>query len=690
MSRCLPLLAATLALAAATPGLGQADAPGGRPFTAKDLVSLERVSDPHLSPDGRKVVFSQRSTDLDANKGVSAIWEVAADGATPAVKLAASAGGANHPRWSPDGKSVYFLSTRSGSSQVWRTDASGTTATQITRLPLDVGEFRITPDGRGLVVALSVFPDCPTLACTVDRTAAKAAGKAHGTVYDRLFIRHWDSWADGTRNHLFSLKLDTPDTATDLMRGFDGDSPSQPFGDDDDFALSPDGREVTFSARVAGKTEPWSTNFDLWTVPLDASRPPVNVTPDNPAEDVGPSYSPDGSQLAWRAMKRPGFEADRFGVMVRDLKTGKTREVDTSFDRSADRIAWSSDGRALYLTAGDTGTQRLFRLDIATGAVRPLTTGGHVDGFDLAGKTVVLARNSLAAPSELYRLPDKGALVPLTEANRTALSGVAMSDYEPFTFAGWNGETVHGYVMRPHGWQPGKAYPTAFIIHGGPQGSFGDGWSFRWNPQTYAGRGYAVVFIDFHGSTGYGQAFTDTISGHWGDRPLEDLQKGWAAAQAKYSWIDGDRACALGASYGGYMVYWIAGNWSKPWKCLVDHDGVYDTRFNGTATEELWFSEWENNHATPSADPAAYERFNPANHVGDWDKPMLVIHSARDYRVTLDQGVAAFTALQRKGIESRFLYFPDENHWVLKPANSLQWHATVEDWLKAHIGTEPR
>ena len=689
VARLPSLLAAALLLAAA-PGAALADTPAARPFTARDLVTLERAGDPQLSPDGRRVAYSQRATDLDANKGVSSLWLVPADGTAPPVKLAVSAGGASHPRWSPDGKTLYFLSSRSGSAQVWRSDDGGQSAVQVTRLPLDVGEFRMAPDGRTLVVALAVYPDCPTLTCTVERTAAKAASKAHGVVYDRLFIRHWDSWADGTRNHLFAVPLDAGDRATDLMPGLDGDSPGQPFGDDDDFAISPDSREVTFSARIAGKTEPWSTNFDLWTVPLDASRPPRNITPDNPAEDVGPTYSPDGTRLAWRAMKRPGFEADRFGVMVRDLKTGQTREVDPAFDRSADKIVWSADGRALLLTAADTGAQRLFRLDAATGAVRPLTTGGHVSAFTAAGRTVVVAKDSLGGPADLYRLAPSGDAVALTAANAARLKDVALSAYEPFTFAGWNGETVHGYVMRPANWRPGQKYPTAFIIHGGPQSSFGDGWSYRWNPQTYAGRGYAVVFIDFHGSTGYGQAFTDAISGHWGDRPLEDLQKGWDAAQAKYAWIDGDRACALGASYGGFMIYWIAGNWSKPWKCLVDHDGVFDPKFMALSTEELWFAEWENGHATPFADPAAYDRFNPANHVAAWNTPMLVIHSARDYRVPLDQGVAAFTALQRKGVESRFLYFPDENHWVLKPQNSLQWHATVEDWLKTWIGTEPR
>ena len=261
----------------------------------------------------------------------------------------------------------------------------------------------------------------------------------------------------------------------------------------------------------------------------------------------------------------------------------------------------------------------------------------------------------------------------------------AWGEYEQFNFIGWNNETVHGYVVKPWNYQPGRKYPVAFLIHGGPQGSFGDGWSYRWNPQTYAGLGYAVVMIDFHGSTGYGQAFTDSISQHWGDRPLEDLQKGWAAAQAKYAFLDGDKACALGASYGGFMVNWIAGNWPQPWKCLVSHDGVFDQRAMGYATEELWFTEWEQG-GTPYDKPANYEQFNPVNHVKDWKVPMLVIHGQLDYRIPVEQGIAVFTALQRRGIESKFLYFPDENHWVLKPQNSVLWHDTVNGWLQQHIG----
>jgi dipeptidyl aminopeptidase/acylaminoacyl peptidase len=675
-------LALSLAtLLATTPALA-------RPFTAEDLVGLDRISDPRLSPDGNVVAYDLRTTDLAKNKGVHAIWLARADAAwgdaPKPTKLAASEGGGTHPRWSADGKAIYFLSSRGGSPQVWRADVPDGKAVQVTNLPLPVGEFALAPDGHTLVVAMAVFPDCQTPACTKQRMDARHADKASGQVFDKLFVRHWDEWQDGTRNHLFALKLGDDGVASGdpvpLMAHFDGDSPTKPFGGDEDFAISPDSRSLIFSAREAGRTEPWSTNFDLYQVPLDGSAAPEDLTKSNPAWDAAPVFSPDGKFLAYKAMKRPGFEADRFGIMLRDLASGATREVAPDWDRSADALAWDNDGN-LLTTATDNGHQILYRIDPATGARTALTHDGHVASMTTAGKRIVYAQDTLAAPDELFKLEGDGTS-RLTNRSAEQLTGVEMGRYEQFAFKGWNNETVHGYVMQPSAMEPGKKYPVAFVVHGGPQGSFGDSWSFRWNPEFYAGLGYGVVFIDFHGSTGYGQNFTDSISGHWGDRPLEDLQKGWAAALDKYPFLDGNRACALGASYGGFMVYWMAGVWNAPFKCFVDHDGVFDNRMMGYSTEELWFSEWENGHVKPWQVPEDYERFNPVNQVGNWEKPMLVVHSAQDFRIPLEQGLAAFTALQQRNIPSELLTFPDENHWVLKPANSLQWHHTVGAWLQ--------
>ncbi|SEQ59451.1 Dipeptidyl aminopeptidase/acylaminoacyl peptidase [Solimonas aquatica] len=658
-------------------------------FTPRDLVMLDRVSDPRLSPDAQRVAYTQRSTDFEANKGVNQIWLLELAGGKP--RALSSSGSNSSPRWSADGKSLYFLSTRSGSSQVWRLDLSGGEAQPVTQLPLDVNSFVLAPDGKGLTFAVDVFIDCKNdLACSKTRFDTQAASKASGRLYERLFIRHWDSWANGARSQLFTARFNADGrigTPLWVSQDIDGDVPSKPFGDDGEYAYSPDAKNLVFAARIAGRTEAWSTNLDLYWVPADASKKPVNLTPANLATDTGPVFSPDGRYLAYRAMKRAGFESDRYAIMLRDLHSGALREVAPDWDRSAEGLQFSADGKTLYTHADDLGQHRVFAVDVASGAVKALTGDGHVGGFDVVANTLVYAYDTLNAPADLYALNLAAGEAPrrLSQANAERLKRIRFGEFEQFRFAGWNGETVYGHVMKPWNFEPGKKYPVALIVHGGPQGSMGNDWHYRWNPAVFAGMGYAVVFIDFHGSTGYGQAFTDSISRDWGGKPLEDLQKGWAHVLKSYDFIDGTRAAALGASYGGFMMNWIAGNWPDAFRCIVNHDGVFDSRMMYYATDELWFDEWE--HGVPHyVDPSVYEKFNPANHVAQWKTPMLVIHSEKDYRVNVEQGIAAFTALQRRGIASQMLVFPDENHWVLKPQNSLQWHETVQAWLKRWIG----
>ena len=537
-----------------------------------------------------------------------------------------------------------------------------------------------------------------------ERLTERADAPASGVVYDQLFVRHWDTWRDGTRSRLFVADLPAAraaavKTVRALGHALDGDIPSRPFGGADDYTWAPDGQSLVATVRIAGRTEPWSTNFDLYRIDAVGDAAPVNLTETNPATDTGPVFSADGGTLFYRAMKRAGFEADRYALMALDLASGQAREIAPRWDRSPSSIAPSADGRALYVAAQDTGQYPLFRVDLDGGDVTPLVGDGSVSSFAVKGDTVALTRNSLQTGDVLYtaslqQLGEAGEGEPplrkITETAAERLPDVAFGAAEQFSFRGAGNATVYGYVVKPWNYQEGQTYPVAFLIHGGPQGSMANSWSYRWNAQTYAGQGYAVVMIDFHGSTGYGQAFTDAITGDWGGKPLEDLQKGWAAAQQRYAFLDGDRACALGASYGGYMVNWIAGNWfdrrgNAPFKCLVNHNGVFDTRSMGLVTEELWFTEWEFG-GTVAENPRAYERFNPARHIEKWVTPTLVVAGQNDFRVPIDQSLSSFTALQRKGVESKLLYFPDENHWVLKPANSILWHDTVNAWLEQHIG----
>ena len=678
-------------LAAALAAANVHAAPRG--LTVEDLATLERVGSPVVSPDATRVVYTVRATDMAKNRGHTSIWVAGIDGKAAPKALVTHESSSLDPEWSPSGDAVYFLSTRSGSAQVWRQSAAGGEPTQVTNLPLDVDNFRLSPAGDRIALSMAVFRDCADLACTKGRMDAQSKNKASGRVYDRLFVRHWDTWADGRNAVLFSASLDAngrvSSAPVSLSGTLDGDVPSKPFGDREEYRFSPDGKTVVFSARIAGKTEAWSTNFDLYSVPAAGGSAPRNLTADNPAWDAKGVFSPDGRTLAYLAMARPGFEADRFQIMLMDVASGKKRRLAEGWDRSAGALQWSADGKTLVVDAEDVGQHRLFAIDVASGKVNALTDKGSVGAFDMRRDTLAFTHASLASPAQLHTMALRGGKArQLTKNNADKLADVRFGEFEQFSFAGANGDTVHGYVMKPwnaaSGTNAGAKYPVAFLVHGGPQGSFGNAWSYRWNPQVYAGAGYATVFIDFHGSTGYGQKFTDSISGDWGGKPLEDLQKGLDAAVKKFPWLDRERSCALGASYGGYMMNWIAGNWPDGFKCLVNHDGVFDTRGMAYSTEEQWFTDWENG-GPYFAVPEQHERFNPVHHVNKWKTPMLVIQGDLDFRIPTAQALSTFTALQRRGIDSKLLVFPDENHWVLKPANSVLWHNTVIGWLDQYL-----
>ena len=658
---------------------GEATSQETHPFSVHDMLAMDRISDPQVSPDGKWIVFVLRKTDLKANKGRTDLWLVNVDG-TKLRRLTSHPENDSNPRWSPDSKSIWFISNRTESSQVWQIHIDGGEAEQVTEQPLDVGNLVVSPDGKHIAFTMEVFSDCNSIECTKKRLDEIKERKASGLIYNRVFIRHWDSWKDGRRSHLFVMPSSGGD-ARDVMRNMDADTPSKPFGGPEEITFTPDGKELIFTARDAGRGEAWSTDFDLYRAPVDGSEAPQCITEKNKAWDTSPVFSPDGKTLAYLAMAKAGYESDRFRIILRTWPNGKERILTKNWDRSLSTICWSANSNTIYTTANNIGQKSLFSVDAATGETRTIVSDGYVSSPCIAGQRIVYGLDNLKSPAELYSVESDGSDVRfITQINAEKIAAVRMGDYEQFSVKGWNDEEVFGYVVKPADFDPDKKYPVAFLIHGGPQGSFNNHFHYRWNPQAHAGAGYVAVMVDFHGSTGYGQAFTDSIRGDWGGKPLEDLQKGLAAVLEQYPWTDGDRVGALGGSFGGYMINWIAGSWPERFRCLVNHDGNLDERMAYFDTEELWFPEWDH-VGTPWDNPNGYEKHNPVNLVKNWKTPMLVIHGALDYRVVDTQGLATFNALQRLGVESKLLYFPDEGHWVLKPHNSILWHDTVIGWL---------
>ena len=656
------------------------------PFSVRDMLAMERISDPQVSPNGNLVAFVLRTIDLEANKGRSDIWLVGLDG-TGLRQLTEDAANDSAPRWSANSQSIYFLSTRSGTSQVWKINIHDQSLKQITDQPLGVSNLILSPDGKWLAFSMEVFVDCPDTECTEKKLKEIEERKATGIVFEKLFIRHWDTWKDGRRSHVFVKDIDGG-TAIDVMKGMDADSPSKPFGGVEDMAFTADGEGIVFSARDVGRTEAWSTDFDLYYSPVDGSKAPQCLTEENEAWDGNPLFSPSGKTLAYLAMERPGYESDRFRIVLQSWPKGKKRVLTQDWDRSVRAMAWSEDGRTIYATASNLGQCSLFAINARSGKVTTMIKKGSIRSLAIKGDRIIFGMDHLKSPVELYSIQTDGMdFQSLTGINQKRLAAARMGEPEQFTFKGWNDETVYGYVVKPIDFEPDRKYPVAFLIHGGPQGSFSNDFHYRWNPQAYAGAGYAAVMVDFHGSVGYGQAFTDSIRGDWGEKPLEDLQKGLAAALERYPWMDAEHVGALGASFGGYMINWIAGNWPDRFRCLVNHDGNLDERMAYYDTEELWFPEWDH-EGTPWDNPEGYEEHNPIDFVQNWKTPMLVIHGALDFRVVETQGMSTFTALQRRGIPSKFLYFPDENHWVLKPQNSIQWHEIVIGWLNQWVKGE--
>jgi len=727
------------------------------PFTFEDMMKLKRVGEPVPSPDGKWVLFSAVDVDLARNKKTPHIWIVPLsessgagggpstspkDSANPSSSLGMTGGervlvpdqDGDRPRWAPDGKRFAFISNKEGGSQVWIADFDATAVAvtgvhKLTSIATEAGGELWSPDGKNILFTSDVYPECDGAPAAEEECNAKKLkeveeSKVKALIFDRLLYRHWNAYKAGKRTHIFVVPdvLATPRTMgaapsvgagisppppRDLTPG-DHDSPPFSLGGQDDYAFSPDGQEVCYTSNH-DKVEATSTNNDLWIVPVNGGAA-KNITAENPASDSTPLYSPDGKYIAYRAQQRPGYESDRFRLMLYDRKTGEKKNLTEDIDLWVGSFAWSPDSSLLYFALERLGWSFLDQLSISGGKPVPITAGRYDDDVAVVpdGKRIVFTRMSVGAPPEIFVerfgkssaevTPEKLGgeqqwwgcskvetgevcefLKPLTHMNDSVLSQVAMSPLERFWFTGALGDKVQGFLIKPPNFDPNKKYPVKFLIHGGPQGAWGDDWSYRWNPELFAANGYVVIMINFHGSTGYGQKFIDAINGDWGGAPFEDLMKGLDYAEQTYPFIDKDRECALGASYGGYAINWILGHTNR-FKCLVSHDGMFNAVSAWGTTEELWFNEWEFK-GTPYSNPETYAKWSPNNAAKEFKTPTLVVHGQLDYRLDVSEGFQLFTTLQRMGVPSKMLYFPDEGHWVLKPQNSQLWYKTVNDWV---------
>jgi dipeptidyl aminopeptidase/acylaminoacyl peptidase len=660
-----------------------------RPFTFEDMMSLQRVGEPQVSPDGRWVAFSAITADLKANTRTPHLWVVPLAG-SDAKQLTSGVSGEDRPRWSPDGKQLAYISSQGGGSQVWVVDFDGAAGNftgeprRITSISTEAAGELWSPNGQNILFVSPVYPDCKDDACNKARAEEMARSKVKATIFTRLFYRHWSSYTGGKRSHLFVVPA-SGGVARDLTPG-DHDVPPFQLGGSDLYAFSPDGKEVAFTSNIS-EVQATSTNNDLFVVPVDGGRP-KKIT-GNPASDSTPRYSPDGKYIAYLAQARPGYESDRFRLMLYERATGQHRSLTENFDRWVGGFVWAPDSSRIYFVAEDKGEQPIYQVGVSGGDVRRLERGTNDDlTITSDGKILLFTRMSVRAPNEIYsaELANNtrlGATRQLTHLNDAALSQVEMPPLQSFWFTGSEKSRVQGFLLKPPGFDAHKKYPVKFLIHGGPQGAWHDAWSYRWNPELFAADGYVVVMINFHGSTGYGQKFIDAINGDWGGRPYLDLMRGLDYVERAYPFVDKDRECALGASYCGYMINWILGHTTR-FKCLVSHDGMFNTESAYGTTEELWFPEWEFK-GTPWTNRAMYRRWSPHLFAANFKTPTLVVHGQLDYRLDVSEGFQLFTTLQRLGVPSKMLYFPDEGHWVLKPQNSGLWYKTVNQWVDTWV-----
>lgn len=716
---CGPFIAALL-LSSALP----AQTPARRPMTFEDLAHMRRLNDLSVSPDGHWVLFSVTDVDLPQNRKTSHLWVVPTGlGVRPLEEkpITASLPGESRGRFSPDGKQILFQSARDGAQQVYVTSFdphSGNLGEvrQVTHAAMGADGAAWSPDGASILYTSSVYPDCAAgpeqESCNADRAREQADSKVKAQIFTHLLYRHWNAFGGDTRSHLFLQPIDGS-TARDLTPGDPRDVPPFSVGGADAYAFSPDGHELVFEEN----TDPipaLSTHVDLWTLDLTnpAARPAKIST--SAGGNFNPVYSPNGKWIAWRSQARAGYESDRFRLALYDRATRRIIEPMGDFDRWVNELAWAPDSQSLYFTADDAGEAPIYQLDLASNTRFLLARRGEYSDMHLTadGSHLIASRMTVRRPAEITMLnlvdesapPRKRSIAvptlhtrrgrpapapslaeeaavaeqPLTKLNHALLQQLDLPEMEHYWFRGAGGTRAQGFLIRPPGFAPEKKYPVKFLMHGGPQGAWGDSWSYRWNAELLAADGYVVVMVNPRGSTGYGQAFTDGVNGDWGGKPYIDLMRGLDAAELRFPFLDKSRECALGASYGGFMANWILGH-TERFRCIVSHDGLFNPESAYGSSDELWFNEWEFK-GTPWANRLGYRRWSPMLYAQRFKTPTLVVHSQLDYRLDVSEGMQLFTTLQREGVPSEMLYFPDEGHWVLKPQNSQLWFKTVNAW----------
>lgn len=646
-------------------------------FDVQMMLRLNRISEPALSPDGRMVAFTVETVDLDKNTKPKQIWVVGVSGSLPR-QITLQGMSNERPRWSPDSRQIFFISDRDGSKQIWRMNADGSNPTQISHLSTEAGGILLSADGKKIVFQSNVFPDCGSEdACNKTRIADEARSKVKARIYTSLLYRHWDDWQSARRQHL--LVMNTDGTGVKDLTPGTHDVPPFSLGGPDDYAISPDSMELAFAMNV-DTNQATSTNSDIYTVPLIGGEPRKITL--SPGADNSPQYSPDGRYLAFRSQTRAGYESDRWRLMVLERATGKTTNLSEALDRWVQSFTWSPDSSRLFFTIEDRGRTNLWMIPVTGGGAQTIASGdSSLDDVQFApdNSFMIFTEESGSHPTEIYRAASSGGVtVPLTRLNDSLLANSTVGPLESFSVESTDKTRVYAFVAKPPNFSESQKYPVLFLIHGGPEGAWGETWTYRWNAQVFASAGYLVIMPNPRGSTGYGQKFIDDINGDWGGKAFDDIMA-VVDHVTTLPYADPDRMAAAGGSYGGYMIDWMLGHTTR-FKAMVSHDGVFDLRSMAGATEELWFPLWEFK-GMPWENPEMYEKWSPSYFVKDFKTPTLVFHGEKDYRVPLDQGLQLFTALQMQKVPSKMVLFPDEGHWVLKPQNSVLWYTQFLDWI---------